>query len=78
MDNNDCIADNIAEKYDAHGNKWRKVYFGGGLHFENWLTQCIEIYGKENVHIEKVNCSDLKCFKESKEQAYRIWTKDKK
>jgi len=30
----------IRERIDEKGNKWRKVYFGGGEHFRNWLEQC--------------------------------------
>jgi hypothetical protein len=32
--------DHIQERTDEEGNTWRKVYFGGGAHFENWLEQC--------------------------------------
>ena len=28
--------DLVREKIDENGNKWRKVYFGGGEHFRNW------------------------------------------
>jgi hypothetical protein len=41
--------DRVREKVDAQGNKWRKVYFGGGPHFQNWLAQTIELCGKRNV-----------------------------
>jgi len=27
----------VREKVDDKGNRWRKVYFGGGAHFRNWL-----------------------------------------
>ena len=30
----------VREKTDEKGNKWRKPYFGGGAHFRNWLEQC--------------------------------------
>jgi hypothetical protein len=33
----------VKERVDEKGNKWRKVYFGGGAHFENWLDQCREL-----------------------------------
>ncbi len=26
----------IKEKVDDLGNRWRKVYFGGGSHMKNW------------------------------------------
>ena len=29
----------IREKVDERGNKWRKVYFGGGPHFRNSLIR---------------------------------------
>ena len=42
----------VREKIDEKGNKWRKLYFGGGAHFRNWLEQCKEIYGEEDVEVE--------------------------
>ena len=33
----------VQERIDEEGNRWRKVYFGGGEHFENWLAQCREL-----------------------------------
>ena len=38
----------VREKTDEKGNRWRKLYFGGGAHFRNWLEQCNEIYGEED------------------------------
>ncbi|HDZ24737.1 MAG TPA: hypothetical protein ENH70_09415, partial [Desulfobacteraceae bacterium] len=35
--------DLIKERIDEAGNRWEKVYFGGGQHFENWLEQCKEL-----------------------------------
>ena len=35
--------ESVKEKVDESGNKWRKVYFGGGSHFRNWISQYIEI-----------------------------------
>ena len=29
----------VREKTDETGVTWRKVYFGGGIHFDNWLAQ---------------------------------------
>ena len=66
----------IREKIDDKGNKWFKVYFGGGAHYKNWLAQSIEIFGRENLEIEEVDFTDLKCFEEDGEKAYRIWAKD--
>ena len=42
----------VRKKIDEKGNKWRKLYFGGGAHFRNWLEQCKEIYGEEDVEVE--------------------------
>ena len=33
----------VRERVDEKGIKWRKVYFGGGAHFQNWLDQCKEM-----------------------------------
>ena len=41
--------DLIRERVDEKGNIWRKVYFGGGAHFRNWLDQTTELCGEENV-----------------------------
>ena len=68
----------VKEKRDTKGNVWRKIYFGGGAHFENWLQQCKEIYGEENLEIEEIHSSDLECFKESGEKQYRIWVRTNK
>ncbi len=35
--------DLVKERVDEKGIKWRKVYFGGGAHFQNWLEQCKEM-----------------------------------
>lgn len=65
----------IQEKIDQEGNKWRKLYFGGGAHFRNWLSQCIEIYGEENIEIEDIDSTGFKCFEEGVEKMHRIWVK---
>jgi hypothetical protein len=65
----------VREKWDNHGNRWEKVYCGGGDHFKNWLQQYEEIYGKENISIEKANPSGFKCFEEGEEVMYRIWVR---
>ena len=64
--------DHIQEKTDEEGNTWRKVYFGGGAHFENWLEQCKEL---GEVMVEEVDPADLPCFREGGEALYRIWMK---
>jgi hypothetical protein len=63
----------VREKVDAQGNKWRKVYFGGGAHFQNWLEQCREL---GEVEVEEVDSRGFKCFEESGEKMYRIWMKE--
>jgi hypothetical protein len=62
----------IREKLDAQGNRWRKAYFGGGEHFQNWLAQCREL---GEVMVEEVDSSGYACFEESGEKLYRIWVK---
>jgi len=66
----------VREKIDQEGNKWRKLYFGGGAHFRNWLSQCIEIYGEENIEIEDIDSTGFKCFEEGGEKMHRIWVKE--
>jgi hypothetical protein len=62
---------------DEGGTRWTKVYFGGGAHFKNWLSQCIELEGEENVETEEIDSAGFKCYEESGEKMYRIWVKDK-
>jgi len=63
----------VREKVDQQGNRWRKVYFGGGAHFRNWLEQCREL---GEVEVEEVDATGLKCFEESGEKLYRIWMRE--
>jgi hypothetical protein len=70
--------ESIQERTDQKGVKWRKLYFGGGAHFRNWLTQCIEIYGEENIAIEDIDSTGFRCFEESEEKMHRIWVKERK
>lgn len=65
----------LLEKGDEKGNRWRKVYFGGGAHFRNWLEQCKEIYGEEKLEIEEVDSTGFQCYEECGEKMYRIWAK---
>jgi hypothetical protein len=69
--------DLVRERVDEKGNTWKKVYFGGGTHFSNWLEQVIELRGKENVEVEEADSKGLKCFEEGGEKVYRIWVKDR-
>jgi hypothetical protein len=62
----------VREKVDASGQRWRKVYFGGGAHFQNWLEQCREL---GEVEVEEVDARGFKCFEEAGERLYRIWMK---
>lgn len=66
----------VKKRSDAYGNKWRKVYFGGGPHFQNWLEQTIELCGKDDVQVEEVNIPGLECFSMAGEKMYRIWVKE--
>ncbi len=65
--------DGIREKVDNNGVRWSKVYFGGGTHFQNWLSQVIELKGKDNVEVEEADSSGFQCFEKSGEKMYRIW-----
>lgn len=62
----------VQERIDEEGNRWRKVYFGGGDHFKNWLSQCREL---GEVMVEEVDSKGYKCFEEAGEKLYRIWMK---
>ena len=66
----------IWEEVDENGNRWTKVYFGGGAHFRNWLSQFVELKGEENVKVEETDSRGFQCYEESGEKMYRIWVKD--
>ncbi len=66
----------VQERVDQEGNKWRKVYFGGGAHYRNWLSQCLELYGEENVQVEEINAKGFQCFEKAGEKMYRIWVRE--
>jgi hypothetical protein len=63
----------VREKTDKNGIKWRKVYFGGGAHFQNWLAQAKEL---GDVQVEEVSPEGLECFEKSDEKLLRIWVKE--
>jgi len=65
--------DLISERTDQNGNKWRKVYVGGGIHFQNWLEQCKEL---GEVWVEEADTAGLQCFEDEGEKLYRIWMKE--
>jgi len=60
----------VQEKTDDQGRRWKKAYFGGGEHFKNWLAQCKEL---GEVMVEEVDSTGYKCFEEGGEKLYRIW-----
>jgi len=62
----------ISERIDDQGNRWRKVYFGGGAHFQNWLKQCREL---GEVLVEEISPTGFGCYEETGEKLYRIWMK---
>lgn len=62
----------VSERVDEDGNTWRKVYFGGGAHFRNWLEQCREM---GEVRVEEVSPNGFACYEETGEKLYRIWMK---
>ena len=64
--------DRVKERIDEEGNRWTKVYFGGGEHFRNWLEQCKEL---GEVMVEPVDSTGYKCFEQGGETLYRIWMK---
>jgi len=66
----------IREKADEDGIRWTKVYFGGGAHFRNWLSQFVELKGEENVKVEEADSRGFQCYEESGEKMYRIWVRD--
>ena len=63
----------VVEKVDGKGDKWRKVYFGGGAHFRNWLEQCQQL---GEVEVEEIDSEGFRCFVESGEKLFRIWMKE--
>jgi hypothetical protein len=62
----------VKERTDEEGNKWTKVYFGGGEHFKNWLDQCKEL---GEVMVEEVDSTGYTCFDMAGEKLFRIWMK---
>jgi hypothetical protein len=63
----------LQERIDVNGDRWRKVYFGGGEHYNNWLRQAREL---GEVQVEEVSPKGFKCFEEGSEKLYRIWVKE--
>jgi hypothetical protein len=68
--------ENIRDKVDNHGTRWTKVYFGGGAHLRNWLSQFLELKGEDNVRIEEIDSRGFQCYEESGEKMCRIWVRD--
>ncbi len=65
----------LKEKIDTHGIKWKKIYVGGGSHFDNWFEQCREIYGNDKLMIEECETALCQCYTQSGEKMKRIWVK---
>ncbi|MFC1871523.1 hypothetical protein ACFLYF_03890 [Chloroflexota bacterium] len=70
-----AVEEDVREKIDEVGTRWEKVYFGGGTHFKNWLDQCRELLGEENIEVEEVDSAGLRCFEDTGEKLYRIWAR---
>ena len=72
--------ESIKEKVDAEGNTWKKVYWGGGPHFKNWLEQTRELADAmdSEVEVEEIEASGLTCYEQGGEKLYRIWLKEVK
>lgn len=62
----------LTEKVDEKGRVWEKKYFGGGPHFERWLREYEELYGEENIKVEKLD--SFECYQKESEM-YRIWVR---
>jgi len=82
IENEDRIIqeEKIQEKIDEDGNKWRKVYFGYRVHFQNSLKECQEL-AKEmgtEIKVEEIDPAGFPCFNGKGEKMYRIWIKEKK
>ena len=65
----------VRVRIDDRGRRWLKVYFGSGSHFRNWLAQCREIYGEENIEVQEIENTGLTCMDEGGEKIYRIWAR---
>jgi hypothetical protein len=70
--------ESVKEKVDAEGNKWKKVYWGGGAHFKNWLEQTQELADamESEIEVEEIEASGLTCYEQGGEKLYRIWLKE--
>lgn len=64
--------DRVVERVDEQGNRWKKVYVGGGEHFRNWLEQFKEL---GEVQVEEIDSKGFRCFEEAGEPLYRVWLK---
>ena len=68
----------VKEKVDAEGNTWKKVYWGGGAHFKNWLEQAQELADamESEIEVEEIEAAGLTCYEQGGEKLYRIWIKE--
>jgi hypothetical protein len=74
QDTEGSVAERMAEeRTDSSGNRWRKVYTGGGAHFRHWLEQFKEIYAEENLSVEEEDPAGFACFERSGETMYSVW-----
>ena len=64
--------DLVRERIDEEGNKWRKIYCGGGEHCRHWLEQFKEL---GEIQVEEVGSIGFKCFEDAGEQLCRVWLK---
>jgi hypothetical protein len=67
--------DLVQERHDEKGNRWQKIYFGGGEHYPHWLEQFKEL---GEVQVEEVDSRGFKCFEDSGEKLFRVWLKKDK
>ena len=72
--------ESIKERIDAEGNTWKKVYWGGGAHFKNWLEQAQELADamESEIEVEEIEAAGLTCYEQGGEKLYRIWLKEAK
>jgi hypothetical protein len=70
----------VKERVDAEGNRWKKVYWGGGAHFRNWLEQTQELADAmdSEIEVEEIEATGLTCYEQGGEKLYRIWLKEVK
>jgi hypothetical protein len=53
----------VRQEVDESGNRWTKVYFGGGAHFRNWPSQFVGLKREDNVRVGKRTRGDFSVMK---------------